>query len=164
MPIHLEGSCRCGTVRFDFNSHTPVPYQLCYCSICRKTARGSGAAINIMGLWDSLKVEGREAIAVYQATIEGEDGHPKISEGRRHFCSRCASALWLHDERWPSLFHPFASVIDTPLPRASERVHLCLADKPAWVNADVGPDDRCFDGYPEQSIEDWHKSRGLWVA
>jgi hypothetical protein len=27
----------------------------------------------------------------------------------------------------------------------------------------VGPDDLCFEECPEQSIEDWHKSRGLWV-
>jgi hypothetical protein len=27
----------------------------------------------------------------------------------------------------------------------------------------VGADDDCFDGYPELSIEDWHKKHGLWV-
>jgi hypothetical protein len=49
MPIMLEGSCRCGAVRFSVASHTPYPYQLCYCSICGKTAGGAGFAINIMG-------------------------------------------------------------------------------------------------------------------
>jgi hypothetical protein len=49
MPITLEGSCRGGAVRFSVASHTPCPYQLCYCSICRKTVGGGGFAINIMG-------------------------------------------------------------------------------------------------------------------
>jgi len=26
-----------------------------------------------------------------------------------------------------------------------------------------GPNDDCFDGYPELSIEDWHKKHGLWI-
>ena len=53
MPIRLDGSCRCGAIRF---SHTPHPYQLCYCTICRKTAGGGGYAINIMGAAATLKV------------------------------------------------------------------------------------------------------------
>ena len=47
-------------------SHTPHPYQLCYCSICRKTAGGGGFAINLMGDAESLEVKGRKAIGVYQ--------------------------------------------------------------------------------------------------
>jgi hypothetical protein len=60
--------------------------------------------------------------------------------------------------------HPFASAIDTELPTPPSSVHLMLRFKPAWVQPQVGPDDALFDLYPEQSLEDWHKSRGLWVA
>ncbi len=162
MPMLLKGSCRCGAVRFELQSHTPYPYQLCYCSICRKTAGGGGYAINLMGLTDTLKVTGQNAIAVYQAAIKRHRG-VEISTGQRNFCKHCGSALWLFDETWPDLIHPFASAIDTPLPTAPERVHLMLADKPEWVQADIGPKDQTFEGYPEQSIEDWHKTRGLWV-
>ena len=38
MPMRLEGSCRCGAISFSVDSHTPYPYQRCYCSICRKSA------------------------------------------------------------------------------------------------------------------------------
>lgn len=163
MPMRLEGSCRCGAVRFSLDSHTPTPYQLCYCTICRKTAGGGGFAINIMGAADSLDVQGRDAIAVYRADIVQDDGSTETSTGERSFCSRCATALWLWDGSWPDLIHPFASAIDTPLPDAPERVHLMLADKPAWVEAEIDPSDQTFDGYPEQSIEDWHRTRGLWI-
>jgi hypothetical protein len=56
MPMRLEGSCRCGAISFSVDSHTPYPYQRCYCSICRKSAGGGGYAINIMGLADTLKL------------------------------------------------------------------------------------------------------------
>jgi hypothetical protein len=168
MPIRLEGSCRCGAVRFAMDSHTPQPYQLCYCSICRKTAGGGGYAINLAGVAGTLAVTGREALAIYQAEIEepGEDGVCRLqtSPAQRHFCRRCASALWLFDPRWPELVHPFASAIDSKLPVPPSQVHLMLRYKPGWVVPAIGPDDSCFDEYPEQSIEDWHRGRGLWVA
>ncbi|HEX6013344.1 MAG TPA: GFA family protein [Geminicoccaceae bacterium] len=167
MPLRLEGSCRCQAVRFAIDSHTPQPYQRCYCSICRKTAGGGGYAINLMGVAATLEVTGRDAVAVYHAEIEeeGPDGacRLQVSPAERQFCRRCASALWLFDPRWPELVHPFASAIDGDLPVPPARVHLMLRYKPGWVEPAIGPDDQCFDEYPEQSIEDWHKSRGLWV-
>jgi len=40
--MELEGSCHCGAVRFRVSSGEPCPFNLCYCSICRKTAGGGG--------------------------------------------------------------------------------------------------------------------------
>jgi hypothetical protein len=162
MPIQLEGSCRCGAVRFSVSSHTPYPYQLCYCSICRKTAGGGGYAINLMGDAATLQIEGRDALGVYCVEID-RNGHSEVSTAQRHFCTKCASALWLYDPTWPEMVHPFASAIDTDLPTPPERVHLMLAFKPSWVVPNVGPKDAVFDLYPEESIEDWHKARGLWI-
>ncbi|MFC7553820.1 GFA family protein [Pseudoroseomonas wenyumeiae] len=161
MPLTLEGSCRCGAVRFTLRSHTPVPYQRCYCSICRKTAGGGGYAINIMGDADSLQVHGQTA--TYRAELQADDGTCETSSGRRHFCPTCASALWMADPSWPDLVHPFASAIDTPLPVAEEKVHLMLRYKAPWVEPQIGPRDATFEEYPEESIEDWHRKRGLWV-
>ena len=47
--MQLEGSCHCGAVRFQLESPHPYPFNLCYCSICRKTSGGGGFAINISG-------------------------------------------------------------------------------------------------------------------
>ncbi len=163
MPMQLEGSCRCGAVRFAVASHTPHPYQRCYCSICRKTAGGGGYAINIMGDAATLKVTGKRTLRIYHAEICDAAGHCEVSSGQRHFCARCASALWLYDTAWPELVHPFASAIDTDLPVPPSKVHLLLRNKASWVVPDVGPDDQCFEGYPELSIEDWHRRHGLWI-
>ncbi|TDR89773.1 GFA family protein [Enterovirga rhinocerotis] len=164
MPVTLEGACRCGAVSFSVESHTPQPYQLCYCAICRKTAGGGGYAINLAADARTLSVKGKAAIGIYRAEIADEDGACRKSTGERHFCRRCASALWLQDPSWPDLAHPFASAIDSELPVPPERVHLMLRYKASWVRPRFGRKDRRFDLYPEESIEAWHKARGLWVA
>ncbi|HUO91276.1 MAG TPA: GFA family protein [Rhizomicrobium sp.] len=144
-------------------SHTVYPYQLCYCSICRKTDGGGGFAINIMGDARTLKVEGKRAIGIYHAQIEDEKGRCRTSRGERKFCRTCATALWVFDPEWPELVHPFASAIDTPLPVPPSKVHLMLKFKPKWVKPDLGPGDQKFQLYPKLSIEDWHRKHGLWI-
>ena len=163
MPKLLKGSCRCGAVTFEVQSHAPYPYQLCYCSICRKTAGGGGFAINLSADARTLKVKGKRALGVYRARIRDDSGHCRTSSGERNFCVKCASALWLYDPEWPELVHPFASAIDTPLPRPPSKVHLMLRFKPSWVVPDVGRGDKQFREYPRQSIEEWHRQRGLWI-
>jgi hypothetical protein len=164
MPLTLEGSCRCGAVRFTCQSHTPQPYQRCYCSICRKTAGGGGYAINLGADAGTLKIEDpRKAIRVFNAEIRDDGGQCETSTGERSFCSRCATALWLFSPEWPELVHPFASAIDSELAVPPSRVHLMLRFKPSWVEVNQGPHDACFDLYPQQSLEDWHKQRHLWV-
>jgi hypothetical protein len=158
--MHLEGSCHCRRVRFSCDAYAPVPYQRCYCSICRKTAGGGGYAINL-GAWKkTLAVVGREHIGVYRARIE-EDGQRYTSTGRRHFCKRCASALWLYDPEWPKLVHPFASAIDTPLPKPPERVHICLSFMAPWCEPRRGKHDPHYEKFSKESLEDWHRRHKL---
>ena len=143
MPMRLEGSCRCGAISFSVDSHTPYPYQRCYCSICRKSAGGGGYAINIMGIANTLKVKGKRALGVWNAPIDGHKG-----SADRHYCKHCGTPLWVSDEQWSELVHPFASAIDTELAKAPSSVHLLLRDKASWVEPQIGLNDDCFDGYP----------------
>ena len=164
MPVLLKGSCRCGAVRFEVESHTPVPFMLCYCSICRKQQGGGGFAINLGADYEMMNIRGKRALGVYRAEIE-DDEHPhcEVSTGERNFCRKCGAALWLYDPTWPELVHPFASAIDTDLPTPPEKVHLMLKYKANWVEPVVGRQDKAFDVYPEESIADWHKRTGMWV-
>ncbi len=118
----LEGSCHCGAVRFSLISRTPYPYMRCYCSICRKTAGGGGYAINIMGEAATLRIEGEDQVSVYRVRRGDGSGDEALSTAHRHFCRLCGSALWVSDPNWPELVHPFASAIDTDLPRPPTRV------------------------------------------
>ena len=94
--------------------------------------------------------------------MECTDRRPK-GLGRPTLLQALRTPLWVSDEQWPELVHPFASAIDTELPKAPSSVHLLLRDKATWVEPQIGPNDDCFDGYPELSIEDWHKKHGLWI-
>jgi len=164
VPLKLEGSCQCGAVRFRVDSHAPYPYQLCYCSICRKTAGGGGYGINLLAVAASLEITGQSKHRrVHHATLRDEKGHGHVSSAERHFCGQCGSALWAYSPEWPELVHPQASAIDTPLPRPPERTHIMLGSKAAWVKPRLGRRDRRFDGYPEESIEAWHRRLGLWI-
>ena len=164
MPVLLKGSCRCGAVRFEVESHTPVPFMLCYCSICRKQQGGGGFAINLGADYETLNIRGKRSLGVYRAEIEDDERpHCEVSTGERNFCRKCGSALWLYDPTWPDLVHPFASAIDSDLPKPPEKVHLMLKYKANWVEPVVGKKDKVFDVYPEESIADWHKRTGMWV-
>ena len=111
-----------------------------------------------MGRADTLKVKGKRAFGVWNAPIDGHKG-----SADRHYCKHCGTPLWVRDEQWSELVHPFASAIDTELPKAPSSAHLLLRDKASWVEPQIDPNDDCFDGYPALSIEDWHKKHGLWI-
>jgi len=163
--MKLNGSCHCGAVRFSVESHTPYPFMRCYCSICRKTAGGGGYAINIMGEAATLKVRGAKNVAVYRArVVEPGAKRTRLSPARRNFCAKCASALWVWDPRWKEWVYPFASAIDTPLPKPSQQVELMLDYAAPWVDVPKGRKHTHFREYPKESIAGWHKKRGLEVA
>lgn len=162
--MQLEAACYCRRVRFSVVSHTPYPYMRCYCSVCRKTAGGGGYAINVMAEANTLSMEGEGHLGFHHAMIEDPD-HPGAfvtSPGRRYFCRGCGSALWVADPRWPQWVYPFASALDTPLPRPPELVHIMLDFAAPWVDIPHGPGHRHFSRYPDESILDWHVRHGLY--
>ncbi len=156
--MQLSGSCHCQKIQFSVTSRTPYPFMLCYCTLCRKTAGSGGYAINLLGYNRTLFVNGRKHIRIYQATINGS-----TSEAHRHFCGFCGSGLWIWDSRWPELVHPFASAIDTKLPRTPAYVHIMLQFAPEWVERpQQNSTNQLFNGYPDTSIENWHQAHGLY--
>ena len=161
--MRLEGSCHCSAVGFALESHTPYPYMRCYCSICRKTAGGGGYAINIMGEAATLRVRGKKHLTVYRARLGGRGERRTLSPAQRHFCAKCGSALWVFDPRWPEWIYPFASAIDTPLPKPPEDVELMLAYAASWAEIPTGRGHKHFRQYPDEAIIDWHEARRLTV-
>ena len=57
--------------------------------------------------------------------------------------------------------HPFASIIDTPLPPAPVHLHLMTGSKASWVPVEAGPKDDVVAEYPEYSLAEWHERQGL---
>lgn len=158
--MKLEASCHCGAVRFTCESRAPYPFNYCYCSICRKTAGGGGFAINLHADRSSLEVEGEAHITIYHAYTDHPQRRQK-SAAERRFCKHCGSALWVWDPGWPELLHPFASVIDTPLPVPPERYHILLDSRAEWVPVPEGDNEHYFQGYPGESLMAWHERHGF---
>ena len=160
--MQLQGSCCCKAVMFTVESPHPHPFMQCYCSICRKTQGGGGCAVNIGALYDSLHIDGEEEIANFSPMYTNHEiGAYEPSPGKRNFCRLCGSGLWVWDPRWPELVHPFASAIDTELPVAPERTHLMVGSKASWVELRQGDKDKVFEGYPDESLAQWHQRLGL---
>ncbi|KAF8440046.1 Mss4-like protein [Boletus edulis BED1] len=163
MPVLLKGSCHCGAVRFTVESHTPVPYQLCVCSICRKVG-GVGGSINLAAAADTLDIiQGKEHIRVYHAVLDRDTPNEKITSSERNFCVLCSSMLWLYEDTWPELLHPFASAIDSPpLEPPQEMVVVVTNSKPDYVRLPEGPK-HVYKRYGRDSIEEWHKKHDKFV-
>ena len=152
MPISLQGSCRCGQVRFSADSHAPLPFMRCSCSICQKIAGGGGYAVNLHGDKRTMKVEGRAA--VFHAKLDDGHGGCRLGTAELRFCATCASALWVFSPEYAEIFYPFASAIDRELPRPPSPAHMMLGSKASWVQPKIGKDGQRFEQLPDDSLED----------
>ena len=160
----LEGGCYCQAVTFSVYSHTPYPYMRCYCCFCRTTSGSGGYGINIMAEANTLAVDGEASLVSHHGRYHDEiTDELKQSPGARYFCRDCGSPLWAADPRWPQWIYPYASAIRTPLPVPPESVHIMLDFKASWVKVPSGDQHRHFRRYPDESIIDWHRRRGLYV-
>ncbi|KAG8725450.1 hypothetical protein FRC09_019178 [Ceratobasidium sp. 395] len=115
-------------------------------------------SVNIMGLTKSLSIDGENNLKQYTPK-HSETGKPLTS--KRFFCQNCASMLWLHDPTYDEWIYPFASAIDSPLPKAENTLTIMRSSCPDYVPVPEGSSP--LQGYGDESIEEWHKSRGLWV-
>ena len=161
--MKINGSCYCKRVTFMAISRTPYPYVRCYCSFCRKTAGSGGYGCNVMAQFDSLNIRGDEHLAYHHGFEHDPDTDALIeNQNKRYFCQRCGSPLWAHDPRWAEWIYPFASAIDTPLPKPPEIVHIMLDFAAPWVEIPIGEGHHNFARYPGESILQWHQRQGLY--
>ena len=168
--MELQGSCHCRRIYFSVISHTPQPFMYCYCSICRKTQGGSGAAINIMGDYRTLIIQqGEQYLKMYQAVQNYEEPLEKrhLVGNHRYFCQECGSYLYAYNPKYPDNVYPYASAIDTPLPKAVEAVHIMQDFKANWVPVPQSTSEvasKVYARYPDiGGIEIWHKKNGQYI-
>jgi len=87
----------------------------------------------------------------------------KKCNSERSFCPNCSTMLWVFDDSWPELIHPFASCIDTELPVPDEMICIMASSKPDWVRWPEGKKKVCEKYNGSEGIEDWHKAHGLYL-
>ncbi|KAJ3514352.1 hypothetical protein NLJ89_g2421 [Agrocybe chaxingu] len=137
---------------------------LCVCAICRKVG-GAGGSINVAAHKNSLQVEGKENISVYQAILYRGTPEECIASSERSFCKKCSSMLWFYAGQYsPETIYPFASVIDSPELPTAETMTICMAgEKPASIRLPEGKKE-IYEQYPPDNLEEWHKKNNLYVA
>lgn len=96
------------------------------------------------------------------------DNHIEISifenrESLRYFCKECGSYLYFYDPRKKDKVYPFASAIDTPLPKVepSEVQHIMYEDRCNWA-----PEARSNHIIKKGSVisnVEWHKKHGKYI-
>ncbi|WOO82026.1 Putative glutathione-dependent formaldehyde-activating enzyme [Vanrija pseudolonga] len=174
MPLLLHGSCHCRKIKYTVESNTPVPYQICQCSICRKVGGYMGVS-NIMGNNATLNIiRGKELLKDYYAPVEfDENDEPKVQgNSKRSFCSNCSTMMWNWHEEWPQWIYPFASTIDSPdLPAPPKGVPgIALMRKYCPEYVPIPGADKMWEKWeryelypPGEGIEAWHKENGCWI-
>jgi hypothetical protein len=110
----------------------------------------------------TLSISGEDNLAFHHGKEhEQETGKLIENENKRYFCNQCGSPMWSADPRWPDWIYPFASSIETALPKPPEIVHIMLDFAAPWTDVPNGKGHRHFKRYPDESIMDWHKRHGL---
>ncbi|KAJ2747309.1 hypothetical protein GGI20_000644 [Coemansia sp. BCRC 34301] len=159
--LRLEGSCHCGAVEFMVDSVAPVPFMRCYCSICRKTSGGGGYTVNILGQAETLRItRGSDIVKSYRAVKDKSvPESEQVLCQDRYFCPTCASYLWARAEEWPQWVYPYASAIDSELPKPKRTASIMLGSAAAWADPrGLAKDDEVFEEYPTFSLEQWHRA------
>ena len=78
------------------------------------------------------------------------------------FCRDCGCHLFLHAPVWAGKVYPWATAVDTELPRTPETFHINLDLAAPWVEVPSGTAHRSFDSVPPDSIEEWHRRHELY--
>ena len=155
----FEGSCGCEAVRFRVHAVTPYPYLRGYGQKGRKLAGSGGFTAFLFADAETLEIRGEDAIAVH--CWAGAEGGEAFNE--HHFCGRCGSPLWQYDRRYSDHLHPYASAVDSPLPRPPVVNAFDLAERAPWVPLPTGEDVIAEDGPYTIGMLDWHRQHG-WIS
>ncbi|KAI8865936.1 hypothetical protein GQ42DRAFT_165805 [Ramicandelaber brevisporus] len=162
----LEGSCQCGAIAFKASTMEAVPFEHCYCSICRKM-NGAGCAAWV-GCYekDFTLLRGADYVKDYRAVKNPEASKDKqeLFPLVRSFCKDCGSSLWLkHYQNPRGRVVLSASIIDTELPVPKQRVHIYIDSAMKWAdprNLPAAGEDLYYSGDPDLTVEQYNEKHG----
>lgn len=130
----IEGSCCCGTVRFEL-TEKPSMMGMCHCSRCRKVGASALAFVKS----DQFKITaGRDKISTYKA-------EPPYKYNRC-FCSECGTALGEVLSGLDS-FPINANCIDSEM-EIENTFHEFVSEKPSWFK--IGDNAKQFEEHPHE--------------
>lgn len=136
MAKNLEGSCLCGSVRYEASAQ-PMVVGHCYCIDCRKasgTSHCTHAAVP-----DTAFVISGETRAFESAA---DSGNTVV----RHFCPACGCAIFSRNSAMPGMTFIRASSLDDPS-QITPQMTVYASRAPSWAMLDTSKP--VFDVMPE---------------
>ena len=131
----LTGSCLCGDIAFEIDGTVEMVGH-CHCSMCRKFHGGAFATFGTTSPDDFHWSRGAEKIRTYRSS----------SQGYRHFCPRCGSAVPMSGEGQPFALVPMGNVAEDPGTRP--RLHFFTGSMAPWHT--IVDDLPRHEAYPEE--------------
>lgn len=122
MPTKHEGACHCGSVQYSFTAAPELTFY-CHCNDCQRTM-GSPFSVELMVSSDSFEVQGD--MGTY--TVVGDSGKPV----HRHYCSRCASGIYLEGDADPGYVFVKAGTLNDAS-WVKPEMHIYTAAKQPWI-------------------------------
>jgi hypothetical protein len=123
-PGKVQGSCLCGTVRFEV---TP-PSRFCAHCHCGNCRRAHGAAFVT---WAGFKDEQVRVTAGRDRLID----YRTDTDATRTFCGRCGATLFYRGPRWAGEIHVARANIDGEIDRQPS-AHVYVDSRARWWTID----------------------------
>ena len=120
----MQGSCHCGTVRYEVDKLGPGLGN-CHCNTCRKTHAAAFVTTTRVARADFRWLAGREQLTGYES-----------SPGKtRYFCSRCGCHIVAERPEQPHVILRAATLDEDPGARPA--LSLWVAHSAPWCEADA---------------------------
>jgi hypothetical protein len=119
----MKGGCCCGAVRYRLES---VPYDAgwCHCRTCQLNSGSPAMAFATVPTGDFGYDQGEELVESFASS----------SFGRRHFCGRCGTPLYVHAEHQPDTIDFSLATLDEP-DAVVPGFHIFYASRIVWAQA-----------------------------
>jgi hypothetical protein len=142
------GSCRCGSVRYEFSGE-PLTCYACHCTDCQ-TASGSAFSLSMIVQRQDIQVTAGE-VADNAYLLNGDERH-------RHHCRQCGTALWFSSAKMPEIVALKPGTLDDTA-WFKPVAHLWVRSAQPWVL--FAPDLPRFEKQPRlpELLELWQASR-----
>jgi len=119
----MKGGCCCGGVRYYLASE-PFDAGWCHCRTCQLNSGSPAMAFATVPAANLRYEQGKELVASFASS----------SFGRRHFCSRCGTPLYVQVEHQPDTLDFSLATLDAP-DDVPPGFHIFYASRIAWAAA-----------------------------
>ena len=119
---HSTGGCLCGTVRFALDS-APFDAGWCHCRTCQKSSGAPAMVFASVAIADYRFTAGEESVGMVASS----------GFGRRAFCTKCGTPLYMRVDHQPETIDLSVTTLDDP-GAVQPGFHIFWASRVPWFD------------------------------